>query len=156
MRLLLALAAILGTLTATMTAMTLTGAGAAMAEGLDPVRWRYRPLLVFTPTDAGARLSRQTTMLANDAAGLTDRDIAVYVVEPDRVFTAFGAPSPGARARELRRQFRVPDDRFRVILVGLDGGAKLTRDAVITTEELFATIDAMPMRQRELRERATE
>jgi hypothetical protein len=74
-------------------------------------------------------------------------------VERNRVFTTFGAPAPEADAKVLRRRFRVPDDAFRVILLGLDGGAKLTSDEPLTTETLFSTIDAMPMRQRELSER---
>jgi len=126
-----------------------------MAGDLDAVRWQYRPLLLFTPTGDTAQLSRQTTILADNAAGLEARRIAVYVVEEASVFTTFGAPSPGADAQSLRRRFKVPDDRFRVVLIGLDGGAKLSEDQPISAETLFNTIDAMPMRQRELRERAS-
>ncbi|WMS44170.1 DUF4174 domain-containing protein [Acuticoccus sp. MNP-M23] len=129
--------------------------GAAMASDLDEVRWQYRPLLVFTPAADNTSLSRQTTILADNKAGLTPRKIAVYVVEMDRVFTIFGAPAPDADAKRLRRRFRVPDAAFRVVLIGLDGGAKLTRDEALPADELFNTIDAMPMRQRELRERAS-
>lgn len=124
-----------------------------MADGLASVRWEYRPLLIFTPTDLDKRLSRQTTMLANEAAGLVDRKIAVYIVERDRVFTTFGAPAPAARATTLRRRFRIPDDTFRVVLVGLDGGAKYSEDEPISTDRLFAVIDGMPMRRQELRSR---
>ncbi|MEM7694827.1 MAG: DUF4174 domain-containing protein [Pseudomonadota bacterium] len=124
------------------------------AVALDSVRWEYRPLLIFTPSGTDARLSRQTTRLADAAAGLTDRRLAVYIVERSRVFTTFGAPATGVSAKGLRRRFRVPDDAFKVVLVGLDGGAKLSVDAPITTQRLFAVIDGMPMRRRELRERA--
>ncbi len=134
--------------------ITMLWSGAAMASDLTGVRWDYRPLLIFTPSADDPRLSRQTTLLADDAAGLADRRLAVYVVEMGRVFTTFGAPDPDADAKSLRQRFRVPDATFRVVLIGLDGGAKLTTDEPVGTDTLFDTIDAMPMRRRELRERA--
>lgn len=126
---------------------------APRADGLESVRWEYRPLLIFTPAPENAQLSRQTTILADAPDGLEDRRIAVYIVEQNRVYTTFGAPSPGADAETLRRRFRIPDDTFRVVLVGLDGVAKLTQDAPLSIDKLFSTIDAMPMRRREMRER---
>lgn len=128
------------------------GAGGARADALASLRWQYRPLLVFTPSEADARLSRQTTILAADPDGLTERKLAVLIVEPGRVFTTFGAPAPAAQARTLRRRYRVPDASFRVILVGLDGGEKLSLDDPITLDNLYGVIDGMPMRRRELRE----
>lgn len=128
----------------------------ASAEGVGAVQWEYRPLLLFTPSADDAELSRQTTMLADAKAGLMDRRVAVYIVQRNRVYTAFGAPSPGAKADRLRRHYRVPDDRFRAILVGLDGSEKYTSDDPIPMATLFATIDGMPMRRRELRERGAQ
>lgn len=135
-------------------AMALAAPGQPAADELGEVRWQYRPLLVFTPDGADPRLSRQTTMLAEAVDGLEDRKLAVYIVELGRVFTTFGAPAPAAEASALRRRFRVPDDAFRVVLVGLDGGTKLTTDEPLDMERLFATIDGMPMRRQELRRRA--
>jgi len=131
-------------------AMTTT---ATASDGLESVRWEYRPLLVFTPSADHPALGRQSTILADDPDGLADRRMAVYVVEPARVFTTFGAPAPGADASVLRRRFRIPDAAFCVVLVGLDGSAKLTAEEPLSTEALFATIDSMPMRRQELRER---
>jgi len=129
--------------------------GAAAADGLASLRWQYRPLLLFTPDETDPRLSRQTTELAGDLDGLTDRRLAVLIIDRARVFTTFGAPAPAAETDTLRRRFRVPDDAFQVILVGLDGGEKLRESAPVTRERLFQVIDGMAMRQRELRERDT-
>jgi len=131
-------------------------ANVAAADGLESFRWAYRPLLIFTPAPDHPALGRQSTILADAADGVADRRMAVYVVEDDRVFTTFGAPAPDADAGALRRRFDVPDAAFRVILLGLDGKEKLTADEPLSTETLFSTIDAMPMRQRELRERGED
>lgn len=126
--------------------------GSAAADGLASVRWDYRPLLLFTPTNNDPRLARQTTWLADAARGLRERRIAVLSVERNRVYALYGAPAVGADAKTLRRRFRVADDQFRVVLVGLDGGEKLSDDEPVEVDRLFALIDGMPMRQRELRE----
>ena len=57
----------------------------------------------------------------------------------------------GAEAAALRRRLDLPATRFRAVLVGKDGGAKLASDAPIPPQKLFATIDAMPMRRDEMR-----
>ena len=128
----------------------------SLAQGLSGIRWEYRPLLLFTPTKTDENLSRQTPLLADAIRGVEDRRLAVYVVERDRVFTLYGAPAPGIDHDTLRDRFSVPDAQFRVVLIGLDGGAKLTSDEVVPIEKLFGLIDGMPMRQREIRQRAQQ
>jgi len=39
---------------------------------------------------------------------------------------------------------------FSVVLIGKDGGEKLRRDSFLSTRELFAFVDAMPMRRAEM------
>lgn len=142
---------------ATFAAATLAGGPAAAADNpLETYRWSERPLLVFGAAAGDATVDRQMTLLADHADGLADRDMAILIVGPDSVFATFGRPAPGATARALRRAFRVPDGAFRAILLGKDGGVKLTDDEPVTADRLFALIDGMPMRQREMRERAGE
>ena len=40
---------------------------------------------------------------------------------------------------------------FKITLVGLDGGIKLEQTEVLKKNEIFKTIDAMPMRKNELK-----
>lgn len=127
--------------------------GSAAAAGLEGMRWEVRPLLVFAPTADDPALERQSAMLADAADGLADRRVAVLIVEPGGVRAASGEPAERIDAAALRSRFGVPDGAFRVILVGLDGGAKLVASEPLPADTLFATVDGMPMRQRELRER---
>ena len=41
--------------------------------------------------------------------------------------------------------------KFNVLLIGKDGGVKATWNRLINTNELFALIDAMPMRKSEMK-----
>jgi Domain of unknown function (DUF4174) len=52
-----------------------------------------------------------------------------------------------------RSRFRVEDGAFATILVGRDGGEKFRSAEPIPAGKLFDLIDAMPMRQREMRAR---
>ncbi len=56
-----------------------------------------------------------------------------------------------ANVANLRSQFNVAPQEFRVILVGKDGTAKRHDSNPVEPEVIFNEIDAMPMRQREMR-----
>ena len=66
------------------------------------------------------------------------------------------APLTNASVRRLRDRFEVPQDAFRVVLVGKDGIEKRRDPDPVTTRAIFDTIDAMPMRQREMQESGGE
>jgi hypothetical protein len=50
-----------------------------------------------------------------------------------------------------RRRFHIRPNDFTVILIGKDGGEKLRSRQPISLDTLRSTIDAMPMRQEEMR-----
>src|SRR4051794_10989268 len=66
---------------------------------------------------------------------------------------ALAADPDGALERELEvREREAP--AFQVELLGTDGGLKARWDNLVGVSELWARIDAMPMRRRALREAA--
>lgn len=97
-----------------------------------------RPLYVFSPSANDTRLGRQQEINRAAVSGFRDRDMTVTVVT-----------GPSA----LRRRFGIGAGQFRVILVGKDGGVKLSSDAPVSAATLFSLIDSMPMRRDELRKR---
>lgn len=132
--------------------LTCLGASAAMAETLDDYRGEKRPLVVFSPTAIDDRYEQQMQELLRNAIGVRERDlVAVEVigVEPVRVDAL---SEPEMSAVDLRDRFEAPEDGFKVVLIGKDGTAKLESAEPVSAETLFETIDAMPMRQREMRE----
>ena len=66
---------------------------------------------------------------------------------------ALRADPDGARERELELIEREAT-AFQVELMGTDGGLKARWDNLVGVSELWAKIDATPMRRRELREAA--
>ncbi len=57
----------------------------------------------------------------------------------------------GSDAAAARRRFHVKAVEFAVVLVGKDGGEKLRTGKPFRFEKLRKTIDAMPMRQEEMK-----
>ena len=57
------------------------------------------------------------------------------------------------RSTAARSRFGVEDGTFAAVLVGKDGGEKHRSAGPIAHRKLFDLIDAMPMRQREIRSR---
>ena len=96
-----------------------------MAESLHPYRRKNRIIQIATPTLADPLYQKQAALLLAAYRDLLERDIIVIT---DSTAT-----------------------KFTLTLIGKDGGQKLTRDTVLAPDELFAIIDAMPMRRQEMR-----
>ena len=138
---------------------------AAMATPADSVdfrledhRWEHRLLFVFAPSDTSEALVQQEAAFADRDAGFQDRDLLLLTLTgADRgthrsLPGADPQPLTEAAARRLRDRFDVAPDAFRVVLVGKDGTEKRRNAEPVTARSIFDTIDAMPMRQREMRE----
>jgi hypothetical protein len=129
---------------------------------VDDHQWEHRLLFVFAEGDASEALSRQAEAFAGHDAGFRDRDLLLLTVTGSDQGTH--RPAPGtdpqplttAAAQRLRDRFDVPPDSFRVILVGKDGTEKRRDPEPVSARSIFDSIDAMPMRQREMREQDGE
>jgi len=125
---------------------------------LEDHRWEHRLLFVFAPTDTSDALAQQEEGLAGHDEGFRDRALLLLTVTgSDRgthrpVPGADPRPLTEAAARRLRERFGVAPDAFRIVLVGKDGTEKRRDAEPVTARSIFDTIDAMPMRQREMRQ----
>lgn len=125
------------------------GAGAlAAAEPLEAYAWRARPLVIFAPQADDADLVRQLALLEGSEAERRERETPLILVVGDDATVDGRGSSLDAAA--LRARYGAPADAFALRLVGKDGGVKLARDAPTPAAEIFALIDAMPMRRREM------
>lgn len=139
--------------------LTLAGSGLlatvtkpALAGPLDKYQWKRRLLLVFAPVKPHPNLVVQRRRLQAAAEGLKDREITVIEVVQDSVFVD-GRVAIELNAKALRKEFGASIIEFTAILIGKDGAEKLRRDEPLTADELFKRVDAMPMRQQEMRQR---
>ena len=105
--------------------------------------WTARVLVVLAADLESPDLAEQNRQVESLKDGAAERELVV--VQP---------PAGSAEAKALRTQLGLGSEPFQAVLVGKDGGAKLRATTPPTALELMATIDAMPMRQNEMRQRA--
>lgn len=96
-----------------------------------------RQLLIFADNANSRYLKDQQQILNADANGLKERDIEI------KMFYS-GSDQEKFRQKNIK-------SAFTVILVGKDGGDKLRSTKPLTLQKLYSTIDAMPMRQSEMK-----
>lgn len=121
-----------------------TPAAASLRQTLRAGRDQRRFLLVGAPSAEHLDFKRQKALLAAAADQLQARDIRVLDVFYDQL-------SPADRQQAQRLGLRPP--AFGVVLVGKDGGVKRTSATPLMPDDLFGTVDKMPMRQQEMRRR---
>jgi len=140
------------------------------AADLAAYQWKNRVLLIFEPMSiegefinmmlAYRKSESLNMMLAYEGLHheLVDRDLLWFhllVGEPAYVDEGF---RPIARlSREfssaLTATYNPNSDPFRIVLIGKDGGVKHTTTELLSPADLFSIIDAMPMRQQEMKDK---
>ncbi|OGP89448.1 MAG: hypothetical protein A2157_13360 [Deltaproteobacteria bacterium RBG_16_47_11] len=132
--------------------------GSAFGRDQDSVdlgayQWDHRLLIVFAPSENDPAYQSLKEQVDHQAGDILDRDLLVFhIFERGESRLDKGTLNP-QQASSLRKRFSIVPGKFRVILIGKDGGVKINRESSIDLPEVFSTIDAMPMRQREMKEK---
>ena len=111
----------------------------ADTSDLSEFLWVNRPIVVFADSPADPRFQEQIDLLTQDLDMLETRDV-VILTDTDP-----GVQSP------LRTKLRPRG--FMLVLVAKDGTVALRKPFPWSVRELTRSIDKMPLREREIRER---
>ena len=98
----------------------------------------FRELLIFGEADKSAMVSKQLQLLHKDMEGLKERSIKIIVVKNES---------------DLYKKYQIKQDSFTIILIGKDNSEKYRSNTIIEIAQLFAIIDAMPMRKEEIKKK---
>lgn len=129
---------------------TALGSPTASAAELNDYRWERRPLLLFAPADSDPRLAETLSRIEASRCDFIGRDMVIGVVVTEGTSTLDGQVVNADQSRRLREQFAIGDSAFSAVLIGKDGGEKLRVDEVPDLRRIYAVIDGMPMRNREV------
>lgn len=132
---------------------TTSGHSQGVAFKLSDYQWQHRILLVFAPSTDSSHYRQQMQAWQADATGTDDRDLKLVQILGTGESQVDGRSLSSASVERLRQQFGITPEEFAVILVGKDGTEKQRSQTPIDLAMLFRTIDAMPMRQQEMRSR---
>jgi hypothetical protein len=115
---------------------------------LTPYRWRRRLLLLCAPDGNDPTLCEQRHLIDERTPASEERDLLVF-----ELFETSGRAGerelPATTVARLREHYAV-DDAFTLLLIGKDGTVKRRETAPVPPDDLFAQIDRMPMRRREM------
>jgi hypothetical protein len=126
------------------------GSASAFAAELSDYLWERRPLLLFAPTDSDPRLVETLRRIEASRCDFLDRDMVLGLVVTEGNSTLDGHAIDADESQRLTRQYGIGDNTFSVLLIGKDGGEKLRVNGVPDLQAVYALIDGMPMRSREM------
>ncbi|MDO6437288.1 DUF4174 domain-containing protein [Cyclobacterium sp. 1_MG-2023] len=111
------------------------------------LQWKNRVLLVF-PSDKNAKGLDLTDAIQED---LVERDL-IYFYFGDELESNSPYTFTKNHQKELQKLYGSGTDKGNYVLIGKDGGSKLEESGnEINWQLLFSTIDSMPMRIREMK-----
>jgi hypothetical protein len=127
----------------------------ANAEPLDlsQFQWKNRLLFLFAPNRNDPMFVSLHNSLSAQRAAVVDRDLVIFEILESDPSSMNTQSLPSDSALFLRKQYNVNPGEFAVLLVGKDGAIKLKRQDETRLEDIFALIDAMPMRREEMRQK---
>lgn len=120
---------------------------------LNDYLWKKRLLLIFSPSESCSDYKIQMEELNKRKAETEDRDLQILEIFDEEVNHLDSISISHEQGKSLKKRFGVKTGQFTVILLGKDGGEKYRSKKYIPIEDIFAIIDAMPMRQAEMKER---
>jgi len=108
------------------------------------LQWKNRVIVV----DNAQNDSSVLALFEKNASEINDRDIIWFIFKGDSTFTNY--PDELSEGLLSHARERYGFGQGQVVLIGKDGGIKSRLDTV-DLNALFLKIDAMPMRQSEIR-----
>jgi len=130
------------------TAMTLH------AQDLQKHQWEHRILIVHTTDADSEKFVDQLQAFNGQEKGLIERKLILYKIIGNQLelldFKNSRPLDSGTISENFIYKYLQNTNDFKIILLGLDGGIKLQQESILSIDTLFNTIDAMPMRQREM------
>ncbi|RBW46611.1 hypothetical protein DS885_07535 [Psychromonas sp. B3M02] len=118
----------------------------AQAENLNNISelmWKNRVILLLSSDDD----KRNQQLFAKYKEAVIDRDLVWFIVQDTQVISNYQGGISMQFVERTKDTF--PLNKYRVLLIGKDGGIKLRAQQLDITE-LISTIDSMPMRQQEM------
>jgi hypothetical protein len=131
----------------------------ASGKGEDPVdldsyQGKNRLLILFAPSEDASMYQSFKEQLQIRTQEMRDRDLVTFDLFESGEGRLDDRPLHKEQILPLRKRFSINRGQCTVILIGKDGEVKFREQLPVDFSNILAIIDAMPMRQREIRERS--
>ncbi len=125
-------------------------------RGIEPFslgnyQWENRLLVVSSPAPDEPNFAGQLQQVAATGREFGERDLVLISLATDGTSLAGERKLDPTQVEEIRAALGIDAEAFAVLLVGKDGTVKLSKNTIVPMDDIYALIDKMPMRQREIR-----
>ncbi len=117
-------------------------------------RWKYRLLLLFSPSIDDEAYLKQIESFQGKEAEIKDRDLIIFRFFSNGEGFCNSDIIPFEEVKRSYQDFHINKDQFNILLIGKDGGVKMHKKQYVQTYIIFNIIDQMPMRQNEMRRKS--
>ncbi|QLE01704.1 DUF4174 domain-containing protein [Galbibacter sp. BG1] len=115
---------------------------------LTDLKWKNRIVVVKYNNPIEVKNAEQTQLFLKNDQENKDRDLLIFSIDPEKAY--MGEQKTSQKPEQFWEQLHLKQDFEGVILIGKDGGIKLKKEFLVQPEEVYALIDTMPMRKREM------
>jgi hypothetical protein len=116
----------------------------SMVTDFTDLQWKSRVIIVDNVRNDGSVVA----LFEKNASEINNRDVIWFIFEGESTFT--NSPNELSEGLLIYARKRYGSGQGKVVLIGKDGGIK-SRSNRVDLNALFLKIDAMPMRQGEMR-----
>jgi hypothetical protein len=117
---------------------------------LQQYKWKNRVLVLSAPSEDDEHFRTQLRELARAPKAFQDRDMILVTLLDDGISIAGDTRLTPGEISATRAALGLSGTGFSVTLIGKDGSAKLSEAMPAPMAEIYALIDNMPMRRREV------
>ena len=113
-----------------------------MAQDITDFKWKNRILLLIDTAPNTEALTEQIDVFNKQSVSFKERDLIYFILTPDAIYNSTKTKiALSGLGKYQKNGFRG------LILLGKDGGVKLKKPFLVTSEAIISLIDTMPMRQ---------
>ena len=120
---------------------------------IESLKWEKRVLIFSASSPTNIGYKRQEQILSKGKKGMKERDLVIFKLYDEHWLDHNNELLTEKQAIQIRKAYNLPVGEFMVVLVGKDGKVKMRKDDIVSTREIFALIDSMPMRKREIQQK---
>ncbi len=120
-------------------------------QNLKEHQWKNRVVLIITNDSESQNYASQLQEFNMHIQEFEARKLIYYKVLPNKHKLESNTDNSWVKDSDLYSKYNPANSAFRLILIGLDGSIKINQNELLTTKALFETIDAMPMRRGEIK-----
>jgi len=125
----------------------------AQITSLDDFQWKNRLLIIYLADQKSAQLKKQLDEIEQIEKGYKERDLKIILLKNQKVEIWKSNKNHNLQFNQIIKELDIDESKYyQNLLIGKDGGVKLRSNSPISNVNLFNTIDAMPMRQREMKD----